>query len=425
MKIAHLVPTAVGAPWMVALAREQQRLGHDVSVILPSFDGDIHPLLAGSGIDSYASPANLLGGGGWTSRGRDMAGLVRLLRRIRPDVVHSHIVASVLTGRVASWLADVPAHFGGNVHPMSLESPLLRELEVGTAFCDATTIASCSYTRELYASSGVPAGQVALVYYAVDQTGHDPALADGASVRREWGLAPDAPVIGKVAYFYPPSATGAAVPAFLRGRGVKGHDVLIRAVPLVLAQVPDAKFVLVGRGWGPRGAEYARELAGLAESLGVAGAVLFPGERADVPNVLAAFDVSVHCSLTDNLGGTVESLLMERPMVVSDIRGFAETVIHEDTGLVVPKDDPGALAAAIVRLLRDRDLARRLGQNGRARMLAGFTLAHSVAGIETLLAASPRRATDHYRLTTTAARLAAAPFRLLPPLVRAYRRRPS
>jgi glycosyltransferase involved in cell wall biosynthesis len=159
----------------------------------------------------------------------------------------------------------------------------------------------------------------------------------------------------------------------------------------------------------------------LARELGVAHAVIFTGERNDVPDVLASFDVSVHCSLSDNLGGTVESLLMERPMIVSDAPGFADAVVHEDTGLVVPRDDPRVLADAIVRLLRNRDFARRLGTKGRARMLGGFTLAHNVAGIESLLASTGRRAGQHYRIRRTIARTLIAPFRLAPMLLRIAR----
>lgn len=421
MKIVHVVPTPNGAPWMVALAREQKKLGHDVAVVIPSLDGDIAPAVARDGIAAYAAPVDLLSSGGLLRSVLDLFALVRVLRRLRPDVVHSHIVASVFTARIASWIADVPAHFGGNVHPISLESELYRILEVGTAFCDTKTIASCNYTRELYLRYGVPASQVAMVYYAVDQSAHEPSLANGAAVRRELGLAPQTPVVGKIAYFYPPARMAHLMPPILHERGVKGHDVLLRAIPHVLEEIPDAKFVLVGRGWGPDGEVYAQSMKALARTLGVVDAVLFAGERTDVANVLASFDVSVHCSLSDNLAGTVESLLLERPMVVSDIRGFNDTVLHEETGLVVPKDDPRALAAAIIRLLRDPALARRLGENGRTRMLAGFTLAHNVAGIEALLAEVPARAKDRYRLTTTLARLLLAPFRLLPVALRARR----
>jgi glycosyltransferase involved in cell wall biosynthesis len=213
------------------------------------------------------------------------------------------------------------------------------------------------------------------------------------------------------------------MPPKLLGRGIKGHDVFLRAMPHVVAAVPDARFLIVGRGWGPDGPAYEQTLRELATSLGVDHAVLFTGETDDVPAMLAAFDVSVHCSLSDNLAGTVESLLMERPMVVSDIPGFADTVIHEETGLVVPADDPLALAAGIIRLLRDREFARRLGQNGRARMLRRFTLARTVADVDALLSRLPARASGHYRLPVSIGRALAAPFRLLPPALRAWRAR--
>jgi glycosyltransferase involved in cell wall biosynthesis len=422
MKIVHAAATTNGAPWMIAIAREQKALGHDVAVIIPSLDGDIAPQLRRANIPVYTAPVDgVLYAPSYVSRLRSLVRIVRVLRRLRPDVVHSHILASVIASRIASWIADVPIHLAGNVHPISLESTVMRALEVGTAFCDTKTIASSTYTRSLYLEHGVPADQVELIYYAVDQSGHDPALVDAVAARRSLGIADRTPIVGKIAYFYPPSKKNGTLPELLRGRGIKGHDVFLRAVPDVLASVPDAKFVMVGRGWGPDGPAYEQTLRDLATSLGVGHAVVFTGETADVPAMLASFDVSVHCSLSDNLAGTVESLLMERPMVVSDIPGFADTIIHEETGLLVPVDDPPALAAAIVRLLRDRDLARRLGQQGRARMLSHFTLARTVADFEALLSRLPARASDHYRLTTTIGRTLAAPFRLLPVAFRAWR----
>jgi glycosyltransferase involved in cell wall biosynthesis len=414
LRIIHITATATGAPWMVAFLREQKKLGHEVAAIVPSLDGGIAAALAVEGIPCYAATVDILPIPSLFGRARAISRLVCLLRRLRPDVIHSHIFNAVITARIAAWIADVPIRFSGSVGPLSMESELLRPMDAGTAFCDTKTIASCQYTRELFLRYGVPPEQVELVYYAVDQSGHDPALTDGARVRRELGLDADTPVVGKVAYFYPPSNSPGLFPPPLLGRGMKGHDVLLRAVPHVLAEIPEARFVLVGRGWGPTGPQYERELKELAESLGISHAVLFPGERSDVADTLAAFDVSVHCSLTDNLAGTVESLLMAKPMVVSDIPGFADTVLHEETGLVVPADDPPALAASIVRLLRDRELGARLGENGRRFMLSRFTLARSIADLEELMARSPQRAEAHYRIPTMLARAITAPFRLYP-----------
>jgi glycosyltransferase involved in cell wall biosynthesis len=414
LRIVHIVATPIGAPWLIALAREQKRLSHDVAAIIPSLDGTIAPALAADGIPCHAMALDVMAASGIFGRVRVIFDLVRLLRKLRPDVVHSHILQSVVTARIASWIADVPIRFSGNVGPLTLESEALGPLEIGTSFCDTRTIASCTYTQKLLLRLGIPERQTAMIYYAVDQSRHDPALADGARVRRELGIDDGAPLVGIVAYFYAPATSPAIFPPHLLGHGLKGHDVLVRAVPRVLEAFPNAKFALVGRGWGPQGLAFEQSLKDLAASLGVADAVLFPGERLDVPDVLAAFDVSVHPSLADNLGGSVESLLMARPFVASDIPGFADAVLHEKTGLVVPAGDATALADAIIRLLRDRDFARTLGENGRRWMLERFTLARVVADTEALLAECGGRAEEHYRISTMFGRALVAPWRLLP-----------
>jgi glycosyltransferase involved in cell wall biosynthesis len=414
LKIIHVAATATGAPWMIAMMREQKRLGHDVAAIIPGRDGGIGAQLDALGIPCHVAGVDVVFAQPFvTQKIITLLRLARLLRRLRPDVVHSHIVNSVATARLASWIADVPMHLGANAHPYSMESDVLRPIEVGTSFCDTATIASCVYTRDLMLRHGIPREQLELIYYAVDQSGHDPALADGSRVREELGIAADAPVIGKIAYFYPPTNTAGLLPERLVGRGIKGHEVLIRAIPDVLKSFPDVRFVLVGRGWGTGGPKYEQELKDLVHRLGVSHAVLFPGERSDVPDLLASFDIAVQCSLCDNLGGTVEALLMARPLVVSDIAGFADTVLHEETGLVVPVDDPPALSVALERLLRDRALGRRLGENGRRRMLERFTLAKAVADTEELLARR-RTADRHYRIAVSIARTIALPFRMLP-----------
>lgn len=425
MRIVHITATAVGAPWLVELAREQKARGHDVTLLIPSLDGTIAAALQGSGVVCRAANVDVLNSTGMVDRALRLAALVRLLRRLRPDVVHGHILNSVVTARLASWVAGVPVRLGMSAGPLELESELLRTLQLGTAFCDTTTIASCSYTLELFDRHGIPAS---LIFYAADERRFDPTRADGARVRRELGIDAETPLTGMVAYFYPPGANAAVYPPHLLGRGAKGHEVLLHAVPRVLAEVPRAKFALVGRGWGADGPAYEQALKQLARNLGIEHAVLFTGERADVPDTLAAFDVSLQPSLNDNLGGTLESLLMARPMVVSDIPGYRDTVIPEETGLMVPPGDAEALAGAIVRLFRDPDFARRLGENGRRRMLEHFSLQRCVDDIDALMARSAVRAEGRYRVTTMIGRALALPWRLRPMLAevrRVVRRHPA
>jgi glycosyltransferase involved in cell wall biosynthesis len=214
----------------------------------------------------------------------------------------------------------------------------------------------------------------------VDPAGFDPATADGARVRREFGFADDTVVIGQVAWFYPPLRSPAAPPG-MDGRGVKGHEDLVAAARVVLDRRPDVRFLVVGDGFGPEGARHFAAIQQLARDVGVDHAVIFAGRRMDLVDVLAALDISVQASVTENYGGTVESLLMERPLVATRAGGMPEVVIDGETGLLVPTQAPEALAAAILRLVEDPALGRRLGMAGRKRMLEHHTIQHTIEGI--------------------------------------------
>jgi glycosyltransferase involved in cell wall biosynthesis len=109
--------------------------------------------------------------------------------------------------------------------------------------------------------------------------------------------------------------------------------------------------------------------------------VIFAGRRPDLVDVLASLDVSVHCSLSENYGGTIESLLMEKPMVATRAGGMPEVVIDNQTGLLVPVRDPEALSDAILRLVEDPELRHRLGKEGRARMLERHTIQRTIDGV--------------------------------------------
>jgi len=164
----------------------------------------------------------------------------------------------------------------------------------------------------------------------------------------------------------------------MEGQDIKGHEDLLAAARLVLDQQPDVRFLVVGDGFDEAGARHFRDIRRLAGELGIQDAVIFAGRRRDLVDVLASMDVSVQCSLSENYGGTIESLLMERPTVATRVGGMPEVVIDEQTGLLVPARDPEALAAAILRLVDDPELGRRLGRKGRVRVLERHTIQHTI-----------------------------------------------
>ena len=140
----------------------------------------------------------------------------------------------------------------------------------------------------------------------------------------------------------------------------KGHDTLLAAVPSVVERRPDARFVLVGNG------ELRGELEEQAERLGVADRVEFTGPRDDVPTQLGRFSVFAFPSRFEGLClAVIEAQAAGVPVVATSVGGIRETVVDGETGLLVPVDDPEALADAIVRLLEAPGFAAELA--GRAK----------------------------------------------------------
>lgn len=152
----------------------------------------------------------------------------------------------------------------------------------------------------------------------------------------------------------------------------KGPDVLVRAAPKVVAAVPDARFTFVGRDVLPPGLMPSSQwLRKEAARLGVADAVEFTGglDRAGVDEQLRRATVCAFPSRWESFGNVVaEASAAGRPVVVSDIAPFHDVVDGGVTGRMVALDDTDGWAEALVKLLRDRDLARALGDAGAAHV---------------------------------------------------------
>jgi glycosyltransferase involved in cell wall biosynthesis len=393
--------TASGAYWMVQIAAGLVDRGYEVVAFIGGEDGD-----TARNCRRFGIPYVVIGHLHLHTRNRfaETVGRIPLLGRMRPlfdvaavasasvkvawklrrnriDICHTHTFNTMIIGRLAATIARVPIRVTMVPGPFHLESEILTRMDLVTSRLEHRLIGGSKAVERLYAEAGVPPSRRDYVPYGADPADRNPGTADRARVRREFGLAGDTPLVGQIAYFYP-VLENAAVPPKLRGRGIKGHEDVVLAARTVLERHPTARFMLVGDGWGPDGERHRDAIRQLCHETGVAHAFIFPGQRPDVADLLAAFDVSLQPSLSENYGGTVESLLMERPTVGTDTGGIPEVVLHEQTGLLVPPGDPRALAAAIGRLIDDPELGRRLGEAGRRHILSGWTTAHSVAGVD-------------------------------------------
>ena len=170
----------------------------------------------------------------------------------------------------------------------------------------------------------------------------------------------------------------------------KGHDTVLKALPAILRSIPDVTYLIIGDG------PFRPNLERLAESLGVRGSVVFAGrvEAGILPECLAICDVFVMTSRArldqfdvEGFGLVyLEANACGKPVIGGRSGGIVDAVEHESTGLLVDPVDEKDVAHAVVRLLKDRDLARKLGEQGMQRVRREFTWQHMVERVRTVLA---------------------------------------
>ena len=189
-------------------------------------------------------------------------------------------------------------------------------------------------------------------------------LRDGVDVsaaRGAFGFSPEDRVIGTVGNLNPQ----------------KGHEYLLLAAAHARTRLDDVRVLIVGSSHDTHRA-YERKLHGLCRKLGLTldRDVVFAGSLDDVRPALAAMDVFVLSSVPRSEGAPTvieEAMLMQLPVVATDVGSVRELVDHENTGVVVPSGDPRALANAIVRLLEQPQTRTEFGLRGRDRAVATFS----------------------------------------------------
>jgi glycosyltransferase involved in cell wall biosynthesis len=382
----------------------RDRKGYDVSAIIAIGDGKLGKKLEQEGIPFRCFDFDFPSMKGWSSLLSRVIELARLLRHERYDVVQTHLFASMVLGRLAAWLADVPVRFAMIAGPYHLEAHTPRWIDRATWWMETGLIASCEYTRTLYTQMGVPRARISRIYYGPDATKFDHSATQQYDLKREYALPPESQVVAMVAYFYPRLPVSSWTPLFLHDRANKRQEDLIRAAPLILRDKPDVRILLVGSGWTEAGEQEAAKAKQLATDLNLGDRVIFAGYRNDVNSILSSVDVAVQASLSENLGGTIEALLMECPIVATRTGGLVDSVRDGETGVLVEPLDPQDLARGVLRVLKDPADARRMATNGRRLMLEAFTLDRTVEALDCLYLRELAKAHRGYRWSVSGVR---------------------
>jgi glycosyltransferase involved in cell wall biosynthesis len=184
---------------------------------------------------------------------------------------------------------------------------------------------------------------VGLAYYGVNADDFLLNDSKNSQLRKELGLSKDVFLIGMVAYFYGPKA-------YLgQTRGLKGHEDLIDAMAIVIHQYPNVRCVFVGGPWG-NSQKYFEQVKNYAIQKAAENCI-FLGQRNDVPKLYPQFDLAVHPSLSENVGGAVESMYAQVATLTTDVGGFPDLVTDGETGYIAPAKSPIKLARKIVEVI--------------------------------------------------------------------------
>ncbi len=228
-------------------------------------------------------------------------------------------------------------------------------------FCSRIISVSEATARFLNKKRHVPAHKIRVIPYGVDLKKYK--VDNNSEIRKKMGLNGQNLVIGVVGRLHPQ----------------KGHIYLIEASERIIKEFPEVKFVFAGDG------ALREELEKRIQDKNLEKNFLLLGYRSDIPEVLKSLDVFVLPSLYEGLPNVVlEAMAAGKPVVATSVDGTVEAVVNNVTGFLIPPINIEALQNAILKVLRNKEMANQMGRKGRERVEEHFSLEKQVQSFEKL-----------------------------------------
>ncbi len=304
--------------------------------------------------------------------------LHRLLKSERVRITISHGFSTGVAARLVGLAAGVPIrilaeHSTGERDMSPFKHRVNRALETLASAHVAVAHGQVDY---LVHTKGIPRAKITVIPNGVDPRHFERADARGP-MRASLGIEATAPVVGILAALRPE----------------KDHRTFLLAARFVADALPEARFLIAGTG--PLEPDLRREI----HALDLEGRAFLLGARRDVPELLAAFDVSVLASTdVETLPmAFLESMAAGLPLVGTEVGGIPEIIREGENGRIVRPRDAEGLAAALLELLRDPQLRARMGEASRRIVLERFSLATMIISYEDLFERLLRLATNPVR----------------------------
>ena len=293
--------------------------------------------------------------------------MIFLIIRRRYTIVHTHNSKAGIIGRVAAKISGVPV-IVHTIHGFAFhdfEKPFKKRIfiwieRLAALFTDRLFVISIPL-REWGLKVGIGGPEKYALNYDGIEVEKFAKEFDQVKIRGEFGISQDDKVVGMVAKLW---------------EG-KGHKYLLEAAVDIVKIIPNVKFMLVGDGYLK---EYLTEYVG---KLGIFDYVIFTGFREDIPEITSIFDIACLPSLFEGMGRVLlEAQISAKPIVATRVGGIVELVKDNETGFLVRPADVNGLKEAIIRLLEDGALAKKMGEAGRQHLDEKFSSARMVENID-------------------------------------------
>jgi glycosyltransferase involved in cell wall biosynthesis len=319
------------------------RAGYDVNLISlqdsPFLTNDAHSLFPSINIVTLKASADISKSPGAIVR------LYSLLRRLKPDIIHTFFTTAntlgILAARMAGFKHCISSRRDMGFNISNLDLCLLR---LANRFTSRIMVNSENVKQYVIDHEHVNPNHVEVVYNAI-------SIGDGIANIERTGI--EQPIIGIVANL---------------NRPVKRVELFIKAAALIKCSHKGARFCIIGDGHLRRGFER------LTADLGLGSSVTFLGRRDDVQRQLQNMTVGVLCSDSEGLSNAImEYMVASLPVVATDVGGNRELVRHGKTGILVPPNNENAIASAVMDLLDDPNKCADMGRAGREFIKSNFS----------------------------------------------------
>ena len=348
MKIALIIgalETGGAERQALLCAAELTKLGHETCIVI------YHPIIEYCDIieENSINVIEIKSRGAFRS-GRIFA-MANYLRKGKYDVVHAFSGAASITMALAAKLAGTKVVLGGFRETCTETGRVRFALKSVNRLLAGWIVNSHTIADSMVNTIGINPDKFFILHNGIAPEDFKSTLSKEQS-RKKLSIAENLKVVTIVA----------------RLHSIKNHRMFLQMASHVPQIHPEAHFLIVGDG------PAEKEIKEYAQSIGVDKNVRFLGRRSDIPDILAATDISVLTSDAEGFpNALIEAMSVGKPIVTTDYLGVNELVEDQVNGLIVPRGDVQSFTDAVCQLLDERDLAKKLGNNAKEYVIKNLT----------------------------------------------------